>query len=167
MYGGTAGDVLYGGAGFDNLFGDEGNDVLSGDAAADFLTGGEGNDDLYGGDGGDVFVINLVWDGAAFTSSDGDDTVYDFDFLNDNDVVTFIIQDESGGVSDTDAFNALNDAAVVTDAGGDTLIQVGGASINLLGITAGAAPFNFDSLETINDYTDGNYLYEAIDVIIV
>ena len=79
--------------------------------------------------------------------------------------MTFIIEDNSGGVSDTDAFNALNAAAVVVDNGADTTVSVGGMSIKLEGIAAGA-PFNFGSLENINDFTDGNYLYEAVDIIV-
>ena len=57
-------------------------------------------------------------------------------------------------------------ATAVTDDGTNTLIKVGGASL-LLENVAGNHPFNFNSLETINDFTDGNYQYEAIDIVIV
>ena len=110
---------------------------------------------------------NISFDRVSqvFTSSDGSDVVYDFDMDHDADVVTFVI-DGADGVSATALFNALNAAATVTDNGTHTTISVGGASLRLLNVSANH-PFNFDSLEGINDFSDGNYLYEAIDIVIV
>ena len=93
-----------------------------------------------------------------------------FRSLNDNDVVTFVIDDLTGEV-DTMAeasalFVALDTAATVTDDGTDTTIAVGGATLKLSGVAADS-PFNFSSLEVINDWTDGNHQYEAIDIVVV
>ena len=68
-------DVINGGAG---------NDVIAGNGGDDTLTGGLDDDTLTGGDGNDTFVYN---------SSDGDDTITDFNTGN------------SGAITDGDQTN--------------------------------------------------------------
>jgi len=166
MLGGDDDDYLDGGSGQDDLDGDAGNDELYGNDGEDFLDGGAGNDMLTGGTGGDVFEVHLTYDGETFASTYGpeSDVITDFNFSEDNDLLTFVIDDNSGS-SAGELFNALNAATSVSEVGGSTMISVGSSVVTLSGVTAGEPPFEFDSLETINDITDGNYMYEAVDIV--
>ena len=166
MNGDDGNDCLFGDAGSDDLNGGKGDDKLDGGTGSDFLWGGENNDQLTGGEGKDVFEVHLKWNGAVFTSTDGTDTVHDFDMDNDADVLTFVIDDTTGAANATALFAALDAATSVFDNTIDTVIGVGGATIKLLGVHADH-PFNFNELSDINDYSDGNYLYEAVDIVIV
>jgi Ca2+-binding RTX toxin-like protein len=78
---GTAGnDTLTSGSDADYLTGLAGNDTLSGNAGDDVLVGGSGDDQLSGGLGSDRFIFTDV-------TSDGHDTVSDFDVGGGGDVV--------------------------------------------------------------------------------
>ncbi|MEY8831265.1 calcium-binding protein [Sedimentitalea sp. XS_ASV28] len=69
LKGGQDDDVLEGGIGRDRLFGQIGNDRLD---------SGKGDDVLHGGAGNDVFV---------FANKYGNDTVFDFDATNDDELI--------------------------------------------------------------------------------
>ena len=105
--GGLGADLLQGGLGDDLLFGGGANDTLDGGAGADTLRGGEGNDVLTGGFGADVFV---------FASSDGADTVSDF-----QDGVDLLVFE--GGLSFSDlTITDTGEGAVITGTGGSILL---------------------------------------------
>jgi Ca2+-binding RTX toxin-like protein len=65
--GGDGNDSLVGGAGHDTIIGGNGDDIMAGDT---------GNDTYTGDDGNDTFFINLA---------NGDDTITDFEALNDSE----------------------------------------------------------------------------------
>ncbi|MCQ0988851.1 calcium-binding protein [Jiella marina] len=67
-------DFLRGFAGNDDLRGGDGNDEIIGDLGFDTITGGAGNDTLTGGINGDTFV---------YANGFGQDTITDFEELND------------------------------------------------------------------------------------
>jgi Ca2+-binding RTX toxin-like protein len=196
LQGGNDDDTLYGGADRDCLYGEAGNDRLDGGTGGDFLDGGNGNDTLfggagdyndflkgglgrdrlYGGDGKDVFIIDLEWDGAMFSSNDGNDTIHDFDIDQDHDVLLFRVTTvgAGAGTSAQDAFAALDGGgATVADNGTDTLISAGGATVNILGLTGREAPFTSLGQDAIpiggvgiNAVTTGDAgSYEAIRVL--
>jgi VCBS repeat-containing protein len=105
--GGLGADLLQGGLGDDLLFGGGANDTLDGGAGADTLRGGEGNDVLTGGFGADVFV---------FASSDGADTVSDF-----QDGVDLLVFEGGLGFSDL-TITDTGEGAVITGTGGSILL---------------------------------------------
>jgi Ca2+-binding RTX toxin-like protein len=119
MYTGS-GDFTGTGNGTSNtLWGGVGNDTLFAGASADRLLGGAGHDFMDGGDGNDTFVFAALF---------GQDTIQGFD------------ANPVGGQDRLD-LSALGITAVtfgtsvvITDAGPDTLIQIDGNSITLLGI---------------------------------
>jgi Ca2+-binding RTX toxin-like protein len=171
MNGDDGDDVVSGDNGDDDVNGGDGDNVLYGGNGDDFLSGDDGCDTMTGGDGKDVFEVHLTWDGQSFSStdqSDGEccDTVTDFDMLDDNDVLTFVIDDQSGAADDTALFAALDSVTTVTQGAGGTTIEVAGSCTDLLGVGANH-PFEFTSLGDINNFSDGNYQYEAVDIVIV
>jgi len=78
--GGAGHDVLRGGTEDDTIQGAAGNDQLFGDSGFDRLTGGPGNDALTGGFNADEFV---------FKDGHGEDTISDFDAINDLEIMDF------------------------------------------------------------------------------
>jgi len=40
-------------------------------------------------------------------------------------------------------------------------------SVDVTGMTSGAFPLPLTSLGDVNNYTDGNYQYEAIDIVVI
>ena len=132
--GGTGNDTLNGGDGLDTLIGGDGNDGLFGDASHDSLEGGAGNDTLNGGggldtlDGGtgdDTLVGGGGGDVIRFQGAVGDDVVSDFvegaDTIWIAQAIAF-----NFAVLDTNTNGQLdNGDAIVTVAGGDTVIDFG------------------------------------------
>ncbi|WP_171180993.1 M10 family metallopeptidase [Ruegeria sp. HKCCD8929] len=123
LSGGDGNDALFGGMGNDIHRGENGNDVLRGWFGNDTLVGGDGNDvlagegdqdELWGGDGADVFV---------FASAHGNDRIMDFTLGED------LIRIEIPGQN----FGALQ----ISLDGSGTLIDTGGGSVFLDGITPG------------------------------
>lgn len=104
-------DILRGNAGDDIIDGGAGNDRLYGDAGNDRIIGGEGNDILIGGTGGDVFV---------FDGSSGDDTIADFNPLEDSL--------EFNGVDPSDITTRFDEST------GNTIITFGENSITIAGV---------------------------------
>lgn len=106
--GGSGGDELRGTALDNQLQGMGGNDTIYGESGPDLIYGGAGNDLLYGGSFGDMFI---------FTTSDGNDTIADFQDGTDAIVMG--------------AFNTIT----IQDAGANTLLIYGTTQVTLLNIT--------------------------------
>ena len=131
LLGGLGNDTLNGRDGADVLFGDIGQDVLNGGGGADSLAGGAdfdillgstGNDTLTGGGGsGDVFI---------FQDGFGQDTVTDFDALDDTEVLDI---SALSAVTFTD-YATFETNHLATD-GSDVVFTAGGDSIRLENVT--------------------------------
>lgn len=113
IYGGAGDDFIGGKAGDDTLYGESGDDHIWGDHGDDLLRGGLGDDtltgdDASGGSGSDTFVLAL---------EEGTDTIVDF--TPGEDLM---------GLAEGLMFGQL----AITQAGDDTLIQVGEATLAIL-----------------------------------
>jgi serralysin len=153
-------DQLTGGSSFDDINGNMGNDTVSTGAGDDYAVGGKDNDSLSGGDGGDVVWGNLgndTQDGGdgndQVRGGQGDDTITGGagnDFVSGdrgNDTI-------AGGTG-ADLFHGSQDAGIdrvidfnlaegdrveldpgtaytVSQAGADTLIDMGGGNQMIL-----------------------------------
>lgn len=121
-------DFLFGEGGNDTLQGGASTDSLNGGANDDRLTGGAGDDTLTGGSGGDVFVIEA----------------------GSSDIVTDYNSDEGDSLDLTGPGVTLS-SAVLSEAGGNTVIDIGGGeSVTLTGVTL--AEFNAEP--TVSGLTD-------------
>jgi Ca2+-binding RTX toxin-like protein len=110
-------DTVWGSAEGDTLAGGVGEDHLFGQAGADDLDGGAGNDILAGGEGNDRFFIDLGM---------GQDRILDFDFAEDELVVS---QAARAGL------------LVTASADGDRVIVLSdGSSVVLQGVAPNAGP---------------------------
>ncbi|MCW3784200.1 hypothetical protein OM960_21955 [Defluviimonas sp. CAU 1641] len=109
--GGGGADTLTGTATANQLSGNGGNDTLNGGAGDDRLTGGTGDDTLYGGSDHDVFV---------FAPGHGNDTIGDYDVLND--LIEF------SGIQFSDLIVTQNGSDVTIDYGSGDMITVLNAS---------------------------------------
>ncbi|WP_304363773.1 calcium-binding protein [Jiella marina] len=108
-------DFLRGFAGNDDLRGGDGNDEIIGDLGFDTITGGAGNDTLTGGINGDTFV---------YANGFGQDTITDFEELNDFEKI------------DLSAVTAITDFADLaanhlTQSGANAVITDGANTITL------------------------------------
>lgn len=108
-------DTLIGSIGPDVLRGGQANDHLQGWQGADFLSGDRGDDTLWGGEGADIF--------HTFVGA-GIDRVMDFS-VTDGDRIKF----EVGGTPHT-----------IRQVGADTVIEIDGAQVILVGVTASTLP---------------------------
>jgi subtilisin-like proprotein convertase family protein len=123
--GGAGQDTLFGGGGDDMLSGGGGNDLIFNGAGSDTATGGDGDDTLWGGGGDDLLTGGTGADIFAFTSTNGSDTVTDFDAAED---ILFL---DGSGFADLAALKAATteDGAGVTISFGDTVIFLAGISL--------------------------------------
>lgn len=81
---GTAGDdEMEGEEGNDYLLGNAGDDTLDGGAGNDRIVGGTGNDSITGGAGNDLMAGGTGHDVFIFDGSSGNDTITDFNPLED------------------------------------------------------------------------------------
>ena len=128
VHAGSGDDLLFGKAGTNDLECGEGADTLDGGRGDDILHGGGGDDTLNRADGLDVFEAHPAYEGEPFSAAaDEDDDIVDgFDRGDDRNVVVSIFDDASG-LSDSELFDAPNDAASAT--GGATGIEEGGTSL--------------------------------------
>jgi Ca2+-binding RTX toxin-like protein len=78
-YGNDDGNRIWGGSGNNSLTGYGGDDEINGYGGKDLIDGGTGNDNLTGGAGAD--------DTFRFHGDFGHDTIMDFSFAGDNDVI--------------------------------------------------------------------------------
>ena len=106
-------DVIYGADGGAYLNGKFGYDTLVGGAGDDFIVGGTRKDTLTGGDGSDTFLFRM---------GDDLDTITDFQFGADGDVLIF-----SANMA-VDSFDDL----VITQVGDDVRIRYGSNSTVVL-----------------------------------
>jgi Ca2+-binding RTX toxin-like protein len=101
------------------LWGGAGHDILSGGGSTDYLYGGAGDDELDGGSGNDFFV---------FLANFGNDRItgFDADAAGGQDLLNV----KALGITATSFASAVS----ITAQGADTLVQIGGDSIVLLGV---------------------------------
>ena len=111
MWGGEGGDRFFGGQGDDIIDGGTENDTIYGDAGFDTIIGGEGNDMMFGSFNADEFL---------FGNNHGNDTIGDFDALNDNEVI------DLSGLDSLNRFTDVLNAA--SQSGQDVVINTGGNS---------------------------------------
>lgn len=120
-------DFVWTGSGDDTLNGDEGNDTLQGWSGNDLISGGDGDDQLEGEAGNDTLTGGNGADQFKFEfSSDGVDTITDFDYLEGDKVV---IDSSLFGTTSTSDFTSTFDATTGVEqlffepaSGGSTLI---------------------------------------------
>ncbi|MBY5971420.1 S8 family serine peptidase [Ferrimonas balearica] len=148
LFGGEDRDRLYGGSGDNGLFGGDGDDIMGsqdgddrlfGGRGKDLLSGGAGNDTLYGNadfdslldsSGDDVYYGGFNADTFHFYSHAGQDTIADFDALNDLEKIVF--QPGTSPITDYDDLMANH----IEDLGGSVRIHNGGGNTILLaGVT--------------------------------
>jgi len=128
IYGGAGNDNLSGGAGADVIYNGSGNDTVNGDAGSDTIWGGGGDDNLTGGADSDQF---------AFIAGNGNDTVTDFNFTEDD-----ILNLEAFGFTDAAAAIAL-----MSDVGSNVELALGaGQLVTLLGVTVADFQADTDAL---------------------
>lgn len=127
-------DLLQGQNGNDHIFGGTGDDFLAGGSGDDQLFGGAGFDTLEGGSNDDLLTGGLQGDTFVFSGAFAHDTITDFasgeDFIDISASGTkFADWDTSGDgfISDADAFASLS--------AGDLMLDIGGNTITLSGIT--------------------------------
>jgi Ca2+-binding RTX toxin-like protein/6-phosphogluconolactonase (cycloisomerase 2 family) len=133
LSGGSGQDVLNGNAGADSLLGGDQADILRGGSGADTLRGGSGGDELHGGSGNDILRgengNDLLRgqsgdDDFQFADGHGDDTISDFDALDNGEDID---------LSNLSALNNFADVrAASSQVGNDVLINTGGGNSILL-----------------------------------
>ena len=97
LLGGDGNDTLYGNWGRDELFGYGGDDTLDGGDLDDRLSGGLGDDRLIGGRGNDILNGGAGADVFVFDDDSGQDTIIDFNYFNDGDLISLNeLQDVQG-----------------------------------------------------------------------
>lgn len=148
--GDAEGDQLYR---IENLTGSDHADSLTGDSKDNTLDGAAGNDTLNGAGGADILIASGGDD--ILTGGDGNDT--------------FILRANAGNVRITDftadsdhidlaEFGLADYASIVnnmTESGGDTVINLGNASLTLAGVAASAlSADNFSLSRTGGDGDD-------------
>ncbi|WP_299919398.1 DUF4214 domain-containing protein [uncultured Roseobacter sp.] len=115
-------DLLYGGAGNDVLTAASGNNDFYGEAGNDTITGGSGRDDLYGGVGDDILTGGLNGDKFGFEAGDGDDTITDYNVLNDTLVIDGIIISGPDGAANGVSMVQSGSDVLVTYAVSDSIL---------------------------------------------
>lgn len=144
-------DLLEGELGNDQLSGGEGDDGLVGGRGADLLDGGEGNDLLQGGRDDDTLTGGEGADVYSFVEGDGQDTITDFDAVND--ILSFIVDDPSSITVSTPGGNTL-----VTYGSGPDQVTLSGVSLPNL-MTSG----RLQVLWTGSDSADNQAGTSAVD----
>ncbi|OBY25062.1 calcium-binding protein [Leisingera sp. JC1] len=140
LIGGDGADRLLGVGGRDRLVGGGGNDTLNGGGGNDTLLGGAGSDKLFGGAGNDVLTGNNGSDTFIFSNGFGNDTISDFNALDNNEKINL-----SAVSSITDLSDLI--ASHITQSGNDVIIDdLNGNTITLEGVLLsdlGAGDFIF------------------------
>lgn len=113
LYGGSGGDVMYGGWGRDYLNGGNGDDHLYGGKGSDRLYGNAGDDLMVGGNGSDEFV---------FRSGHGENTIRDFDALDNREDIVLRGVTAITSYSDLAANHMVQSGANVVIDDGDGLV---------------------------------------------
>ena len=104
------------------ITGGSGNDTINAGGGDDTINAGTGDDILNGGAGNDIFIFDIGF---------GQDTIYGFDAnpANEQDLL------DISGLDITDFASEV----AITDLDSDTLVQIGGDSILLIGVTGTGA----------------------------
>ncbi len=134
LEGGSGGDQVSGGKGRDRLTGGKDDDLLQGSHGLDNLLGGLGNDTLDGGRHDDRLTGGKDADTFVFGDNTGNDTVIDFDALNDAEKI------DLSGLSAITDFADLADpvAPHIQQLGADVVIDdFAGSTITLLAVDLG------------------------------
>jgi Ca2+-binding RTX toxin-like protein len=128
VFGGQGDDFVQGGVGNDYVLGDLGRDTVLGGQGDDTVVGGDGDDYISGDLGNDVLVGGAGADLFNFNGGGGRDVVMDFSHAEGDQI----------RISPTDAadFTALS-ARFVEDSG-NTVIELDGQTIVLLGVSKSA-----------------------------
>lgn len=128
VFGGQGDDFVHGGQGDDYVLGDLGSDTVLGGQGADTVTGGAGDDYVSGDLGDDVLVGGSGADLFNFTLGGGRAVVTDFSQAEDDRIRI--------STSDAADFAALSTKLVAE--GGNTIIDLGGQTIVLVGVAKSA-----------------------------
>ena len=133
LFGDFGNDTLHGEDGNDNFFGASGNDLIYGGADNDTINGGSGFDTIHGGTGDDIMFGRFNADRFVFEDGHGNDTIGDFNALNNFERIDFSGLSTINSLADLNLGSATLGAA--TQVGGDVLIDTGGGnSITLTGV---------------------------------
>jgi uncharacterized protein len=147
LFGGAGNDRLIGGDGADGLFGGLGSDILEGGNGNDRLLGEGGTDSLTGGAGADIFV---------FSSTNGRDTITDFDTVLDRILLENGINVQSSTVSDVNRDGRAD--LTLNFSTGNSVALLGVSNINLVGIDRAAVVQSFVAVERGNgDILHGHF----------
>mmetsp|Transcript_23217 Transcript_23217/g.39857 ORF Transcript_23217/g.39857 Transcript_23217/m.39857 type:complete len:522 (+) Transcript_23217:256-1821(+) len=142
LFGDFGNDTLYGEDGNDRFFGASGNDLIFGGADNDTINGGSGFDTIDGGTGDDIMFGRFNADRFVFVDGHGNDTIGDFNALNNFERIDFSGLSTINSLADLNVGSATLGAA--TQVGGNVVIDTGGGnSITLSGVTLGDLD-NFD-----------------------
>ena len=134
LFGDFGNDTLYGEDGNDRFFGASGNDLIYGGADNDTINGGSGFDTIHGGTGDDIMFGRFNADRFVFEDGHGNDTIGDFNALNNFERIDFSGLSTINSLADLNLGSATLGAA--TQVGGDVVIDTGsGNSITLTGVS--------------------------------
>ena len=133
LFGGAGDDTLNGESGDDRMFGEIGDDIMDGATGNDTLYGGAGFDKMIGGEGNDVLAGNFNADTFIFRDDHGNDTITDFDALNDLEKIDLSEVTAITSMSDLAANHMTQDGAnVVIDTGDGNSITLNSVNISNL-----------------------------------
>ncbi|MDQ2089680.1 PKD domain-containing protein [Marimonas arenosa] len=126
IIGGLGRDTINGNLGPDRLLGTGGYDQIYGGGGNDTLIGGIGFDRLEGGLGDDVLIGGINADRFVFSDGHGNDTIVDFDALNDKEKIDLTDVSSIASLVDLDLSNPNNGAAM--QVGANVVIDTGGGN---------------------------------------
>ncbi len=157
-YLGDGNDTVTGNTAANELFGGRGDDILIGGAGDDTLIGGRGSDSLEGGTDADLFVFGTT-SGGSSVIEDGNDTITDFDFMSEGDIVEMDALFDALGAGDAEARAAI---LKITDAT-DSVLTIDDAaadfSITFTGVNLGGG-----GTDSFGDFTVAELAALGIDV---
>ncbi len=128
VFGGQGDDFVQGGVGNDYVLGDLGRDTVLGGQGDDTVVGGDGDDYISGDLGNDVLVGGAGADLFNFSGGGGRDVVMDFSHAEGDQI----------RISPTDAADFTALSARFVEEGGNTVIELDGQTIVLLGVSKSA-----------------------------
>lgn len=127
LFGEQGDDTLNGNAGNDRFFGGTGNDLIDGGDDNDTINGGAGFDTITGGTGDDLMFGRFNADTFVFVDGHGNDTVGDFNALNNFERIDLT------GISTINSLADLNlgstSSGAATQVGANVLIDTGGGNL--------------------------------------
>ncbi len=147
LYGELGNDYLDGGNTEDKLYGDAGDDTLIGGNQDDTLIGGAGND-VMNGDGFSMMSGNAPGDGGTQNTS-GDDDVFYFDSGFGDDIIQGFelgkdVLHIEAGINGTGVTSHSQLTNLITEVGGNAVINLGSDSITLVGVSKSQLIANLD-----------------------